>query len=133
MLADCYYVYPCIYNYAKVLLKKRDSCGASNSCRKKEVYSVMTKGLSVIRSFSQASCSFIYGQSGAKARWVLGTCIPIIKTQKGASAVLPYMYTMLKANCREVSQSEIYAVTGIFYVLLLTYHCVRTPIYDHAP
>ena len=57
--------------------------------------------------------------------------MPIIKTQKGVSVVLPYMHTMLKANCREVSsviQSEIiqiYAVTGMFYVLLLTYHCVR--------
>ena len=80
------------------------------------MYSVMTKGLNVIRSFSQASRSFIYGQAGAKARWALGTCIPIIKTQKGASAVLPYMHTILKANYKEVSQSEIYAVTGIFYV-----------------
>ena len=62
-------------------------------------------------SFSQASRSFFYGEAGAKARWALGTCIPIIKTQKGASAVLPYMHTMLKANFREVSsviQSEIH-------------------------
>ena len=81
------------------------------------MYSVMTKGLSVIRSLSQPSHSFIYGQAGAKARWALGTCIPIIKAQKGAS-VYSLMHTMLKANCREASQSEIYAVTGIFYVLL---------------
>ena len=78
---------------------------------------------------------FIYGEAGAKARLALCTCIPITETQKGASAVLPYMHTMLKANCRDVSSviQDIHAVTGIFYVLLLTYHCVRTPIYDHAP
>ena len=74
------------------------------------MYSVMMKGLSVIRSFSHASRSFIFGQAGVKARWALGTCVPIIKSQKGASAVLPYMHTMLKVNCREVSQSEIYDV-----------------------
>ena len=88
--------------------------------------SVITKGLSIIRSFSQVSRSFIYGQAGAKARWALGTCITIIKSQKGASAVPPYMHTMLKANCREVT-------SVIQSVLLLTYHCNRTPIYDHAP